>query len=271
MKPNYYSLTFRKTHFFLIFILMSQYCLAYFPGDTIKPVPKINKTFLVSVHVVADASGNVKDSLPDVLQVLNQVNSIFSPINAKFAVCEFDTISNYNYLSIRDTKKDPQASEIRHLYNKPGRINIFYSSMLTVNDIKACGLASIGGIDYERGQSVLIVCNSANTVAHELGHYFGLEHTFRGSGSELANGSNCQTEGDFICDTPADPYISSDPMKEYMNGDCKYISKKKDTNGQYYNPDPSNIMSYYPCYSSQFTKGQYERMVKTYLSNPQAW
>ncbi|MBC7389208.1 MAG: hypothetical protein H7329_08370 [Opitutaceae bacterium] len=271
MNPNYYSFTLKKRHFLLLFLLISHYCQAYFPGDTIKPVSKINKTFLVSVHLVADSLGNVNDSLSDVIKVLEKVNAVFSPINAKFTVCEFDTISNYNYLFIKDTKDDPQASEIRHLYNKPGRINIFYSAKLTVNNASACGLASLKGITTERGSSVLIVCNSLNTVAHELGHYFGLDHTFRGSGSELANGSNCETEGDFICDTPADPYISSDPIKDYMNDNCKYISKKKDANGQYYNPDPSNIMSYYPCISSQFTKGQYERMVKTYRSNPQAW
>ena len=35
------------------------------------------------------------------------------------------------------------------------------------------------------------------TLTHELGHYFNLDHTFNGCGT------NCSTQGDKICDTPA--------------------------------------------------------------------
>ena len=60
-------------------------------------------------------------------------------------------------------------------------------------------------------------------IPHELGHNFNLVHTFGersgngtlGSGTTLelvtrGAGANCTTEGDYLCDTPADPYNISE-------------------------------------------------------------
>ena len=40
--------------------------------------------------------------------------------------------------------------------------------------------------------------NLGRTLTHELGHYFNLDHTFNGCGT------NCTTQGDKVCDTPAE-------------------------------------------------------------------
>ncbi len=70
--------------------------------------------------------------------------------------------------------------------------------------------------------------DQGRTVTHELGHYFGLEHTFNGS---CANGSSpaCYGNGDLICDTnpegestggcPASKSScgSPDPISNYMD------------------------------------------------------
>lgn len=43
------------------------------------------------------------------------------------------------------------------------------------------------------------------TGTHEVGHYFGLWHTFDYSGNcDGSDTSNCLTAGDYVCDTPAD-------------------------------------------------------------------
>jgi hypothetical protein len=39
-------------------------------------------------------------------------------------------------------------------------------------------------------------------LAHEAGHYLGLLHTFTGLACLGANGGNCTSQGDLICDTP---------------------------------------------------------------------
>ena len=108
-------------------------------------------------------------------------------------------------------------------------------------------------------------------IPHELGHNFNLYHTF-GSGppntpsNELVTrgpGANCQTAGDLICDTPADPWYQ--PGLQYDSGsDCPHyspLSTPRDANGEPYQPMLSNIMSYFwlGC-PHDFTPGQYERM-----------
>ena len=108
-------------------------------------------------------------------------------------------------------------------------------------------------------------------IPHELGHNFGLFHTFGfpGSGTsptdELVTrgaGANCTTAGDQICDTPADPYYTPGAKLTYVNGCPQYDlnSTARDANGEAYSPSITNIMSYYfPC-TQDFTPGQYERI-----------
>jgi hypothetical protein len=101
---------------------------------------------------------------------------------------------------------------------------------------------------------------------HELGHYFGLLHTH-----ETANGAenvtrnngdgcwNCQTAGDLLCDTPADPDLS-ETANDYPS--CAYTGTGTDAcNGDSYVPMIDNIMSYADKYCRDvFTSEQIERM-----------
>ena len=95
----------------------------------------------------------------------------------------------------------------------------------------------------------ITLASSQNTVlAHEVGHWCGLLHTFsNGSFSnyescdEAQGESNCESQGDYVCDTEPTP----------VTGSC-INSCGNDTN---------NIMSYHPgtCRTG-FTIGQIERM-----------
>ena len=90
-----------------------------------------------------------------------------------------------------------------------------------------------------------------------MGHFFGLYDTFETKfGLEFANGKNCATTGDLMCDTEADPNNSSDP-------NCHITNKNlKDTNGEYYTPPICNHMGLYStgCIKS-FTPEQFNRML----------
>jgi len=82
------------------------------------------------------------------------------------------------------------------------------------------------------------------TTTHEIGHAFGLYHTF-GLGSNGCVETNCQTQGDLVCDTP--PTSSNNSCNPNFS-DC---------------PDAQleNYMDYTPqtC-KNTFTQGQAERM-----------
>ncbi len=102
---------------------------------------------------------------------------------------------------------------------------------------------------------------------HELGHNFSLYHTFQGSSEtstpELVTrgaGANCTTAGDFLCDTPADPLNRTGATTSMVNGCRVYTGTITDPNGEPYNPQLGNIMSYYDGCNPQFTAGQHSRV-----------
>ena len=114
-----------------------------------------------------------------------------------------------------------------------------------------------------------------SSLAHELGHFFSLIHTHGPDNNkmttELADGSNCDTDGDGICDTPADPMLSCDNINNF----CEFTGIETDANGHAFNPDTGNVMSYSrkPC-RNHFTNQQLARMyafyhtTKNYLACP---
>ncbi len=92
---------------------------------------------------------------------------------------------------------------------------------------------------------------SETTLAHELGHALGLNHTF----SEKGNAeTDCATEGDRICDTP--------PHKKL---ECGYNpgSSAGNLDNSY-----KNFMSYCSPVRDRFTQGQKDRMIATLHAQP---
>lgn len=236
-------------------------------ADSIKPLVKINKEFLIVAHIVLDASKNENVSRQAILDAITQVNVVFKPIGASFKICEFKTIENFNYNNLATGKVN--KNELDPLYKLNHRINMYFSE---TPDIITCAYASSGGIAGYGNVVIGKNCIDVGTISHELGHFFGLKHTFDNAIPELVDGSNCKTAGDGFCDTPADPY-KMESLEPYVDPfTCKFISEEKDANGEFYNPDVSNIMSYYGrCICLTFTIEQYNYMANYYLSNLGTW
>lgn len=231
-----------------------------------KDLPCVDKKFQVYAHIILDSLGVANYTPDDLRSELVTVNDVFSPICISFELCGVDTITNYEFDS---TATPEEEAEIQTLFHVKNRINFYIVTDIFKGGNRFCGFAPVGGIAAMNNGYVFM---SGGCASHELGHLFGLQHTFENVGSEFVNGSNCETAGDGFCDTPADPY-NGDPDIVWQGGadGCEFIYEGLDSLGQYYQPDVGNIMSYYKC-TCGFSREQYIKMANTYLnSNFKMW
>lgn len=203
-----------------------------------EPLPCLKKTFSVTAYILRDTFGNAVADETAVKEQVMAASRYFDPICVDFKVCEVIYIDNFQRDTI-DSRDEWRLMEIEDFASF--RINMYFTVAITGLNPEACGIA---------GGSIIIQnnCINAKVIAHELGHFFSLAHTFEGNGIELVNGANCTTAGDQVCDTPADPFVPGDSMDQYIDRQnmCRFISQKVDANGEFYRPDVGNIMSYYP-------------------------
>lgn len=249
--------------FLLFFIVLNCFSLQ---GQVAKNIEEINacpnKTLALSVHIVLDTAGNTNISQVAINASITSLNAAFAKMCLQFKICKQDTIPESMY-DVYDEAK--HQVEMGTKYDVPNTINIYY-----VIDNAACGKAPLpmgpSPIPYSVTRDFIFIKKSCpDAIIHEMGHFFGLQHTFETSGGvELANGSNCAISGDSICDTEADPY----PATQLTPGTCTLTPASKalkDVNGDYYTPPICNIMSYYsgPC-TKYFTTEQFNKMLLMY-------
>ncbi len=238
------------------------------------PVPCVDRTFTIVAHMVRDTFGDPNVTQAEIEDAIATLNDDFERMCVRFEVCDFRFINNFQYDNIDD---GTELNEMFAYYNEESRINMYF---VTSSDQPYCGVATLEGITGmapNPGIAILkgdCLSPGSKTVSHEMGHFFGLLHTFEGSDGpnpELVDGSNCTTAGDLVCDTPADPYVEGDAPADYVDPDtdCRFTRPIRDGNGDWFVPDVGNIMAYYQTECScGFTWGQYVRMANTYLNSP---
>jgi len=231
-------------------------------------LPCLNKRFSLRVHTTLSPDGVVPFDTIAFEQMVELANEAFAPVCISFEACEYRLVENYRY----DSHENNDDAERESIYGSPNYIDVHVPN---IDSAQQCGMATLAGVTEPNSGFVRIVNNcistTSRTLTHELGHFFGLYHTYeREFGDELVDGSNCATTGDLVCDTPADPYVEgalvqwTDPANP-----CLFIFEGLDANGQYYVPHVANAMSEYPeeC-GCGFTHGQLERIAETCLSAP---
>lgn len=205
-----------------------------------------NSTLLSSVpvkaHIVrttSGAGGLTATQLDDAMAIMN---SIYVNAGIEFFLCD-----GINYINSDDwfNYETTEEGAMTGANNVAGVINIYFTnSIVNSNGGGLCGYAYFPG-----GPETILMANSCatngSTLSHEMGHFFALSHTHGnsnviGSTEELVDGSNCDTTGDGICDTPADPQLGN----FNVNGACQYYGFAQDANFELYQPDPLNLMSY---------------------------
>ncbi|SFD38121.1 zinc-dependent metalloprotease [Algibacter pectinivorans] len=212
----------------------------------------------IKVHIIRNSDGSGGLDSSSLENTIANLNNIYAKAYMQFYLYEDINFINNNALEHFNKKNEKSLIEANYVSNI---INIYFIDYVE-NEIEE----SLCGYTNSIGKNNVIViknsCASNNsTLAHEMGHFFSLEHTHGTSNSkqttELVDGSNCDTDGDGICDTPADPKLSSNTINNF----CEYTGNLTDANGDYYKPDTGNIMSYSRrgC-RNHFTEQQFARM-----------
>ncbi|WOD42528.1 T9SS-dependent choice-of-anchor J family protein [Hwangdonia lutea] len=235
------------------------------PVKTVNAIP-------IKAHIFRRSNGTGGLSVSELKNAISNLNDIYKNAQMEFFLCDGINYIDDDELLFFD-KRDENA--LTEKYNVAGLINIYLTEYIK-NDANEsiCGYSN----NVAR-QDVIVLKNDCvtndSTLAHEMGHFFSLIHTHGPKNDtlteELVDGSNCDTTGDGICDTPADPKLSN----KNVNNFCEYIGTETDANGTAFKPDTQNIMSYSRkgC-RTHFTDQQLARMyaffmtTKNYLSCP---
>ncbi len=245
--------------------------------DAPPPAPLINITLPIVFHIVNDNPDAITDQM--IFDALIQLNDAFAHRNVyasdpkgvdthiQFCMAKknptggktngIDRIKSY----YQNVDVDLEAAQLPKLSDwDPSK----YANVWLVNSIQGeippstfdCGKwtrTGYGGY-ASAGVGAVVSALSAPLVAHELGHYLSLLHTF--TGMNCLN-NDCSTNGDQVCDTPPDRTNkpgSCSPAENTCNTDTISGPFLKDV------PDNvTNFMDYTSC-PSMFTLGQAERM-----------
>lgn len=220
------------------------------------------------------ATSEHKMGLKSTVETLNEA---FKPSNMSFKLCKTETINSP--LKVEDLTHDGYQPylDFSVLHDKEDIITIYvfdYNKelcMITPSTIR-CGRT--GGFSYilsERTNNLVLSLfdlEDKKTIVHEMGHFFGLYHTFEEAqfGKDDFTG-DCKLIGDGICDTPPDPGTAFEVYVNYSN--CEMMGFV-DVEGNEYKPQINNFMTYYkPCYLTkyEFSQGQYDVVRMAALSD----
>ena len=108
----------------------------------------------------------------------------------------------------------------------------------------------------------IVIPGFGTVLAHEMGHYLGLYHTFSGG----CTNNNCDVDGDMVCDTPPDNSVRPSAGCGSPENSCHTDTLSGHSHGFFTTDVPdqiSNFMDYgNTACSNQFTQGQADRMKK---------
>lgn len=231
--------------------------------DSLNAIMNINMPYAVKIWVTvfADDNGsNISANDSDIREKIQLMSNQFQPFDICFMLMGINHVNNSDL-----NNHDAEAEEAElDPFKVSGCLNIFIHKTLP----------GLFGIAYHipntylsmRGD-VFIFTDQLSILAHEMGHCFGLYHTFETFGNTknenvARNGDckNCTTHGDVLCDTPAD-------YNGPVNSACVFTGTAVDACGALYTPLTSNIMSYYNFCSDTFTGEQNSRMKYFLLNN----
>ncbi len=213
-------------------------------------------------HVIRRSNGTGGQTSESVNEAFSILNQDFNPQNISFNWDnQIDYINNDSYYSSPTTA-------IFSVNNHQDGVDIYLFDDSSSAGGRANGVGQssefwVSGSYWKTPNNSL---TKSHVISHEMGHVLYLWHTHHGTYDEggndnpcpeLVNGSNSATCGDYVTDTPADPHLQFNVDQST----CEWNSSATDANGDSYNPDEKNVMSYTDINCMEyFTPKQGERM-----------
>ncbi len=227
---------------------------------------KFTRDVPIQVHIVRRTNGTGGVSEASVMTDITDANNLYASAGFNFYKCgPTNFINNNNFfnnnivLSYNGNSREYLMANANKI---PGVLNVFYVPNVSPSNTS---WSSFPSMKQTSGKDWIIMWNghaSTNGIfAHEVGHWFDLFHTHQGSENVTRNSTsscfNCTTNGDLLCDTPAD-------ANDGFTANCTYNGSGTDACGASYSPLTNNIMSYaFGCLNA-FTPGQINRMKNAY-------
>lgn len=223
------------------------------------------------VRIIRDDQGrDAACTVEDVIETFKHTKKFFDPHGICLQLVGIDFIDRATLLDIGQTNPwGPHLRDdcltmfvVKTLENEDGELGGGNAYRIP-NRFFAVSAAK-GGVDASK---------PGTTTAHEIGHCLGLLHTFetaKGTENVTRDKNNscfdCEDDGDYLCDTPADPNKRTINGKEvtvrdHIDGNCNYVGVFFDNCNEGYRTDISNVMAYslWRCVT-KFTQGQGARM-----------
>lgn len=246
----------------------------------------------LAIHVISESDTEWTPSEKEIKEQVAILNDAFKPILISFtdAIIKYHVNPEWN-LAYRtewgnhqyDKYYDDMVNSISEDNNK--YINIY------INGCDLLGQASLPfSVDYRSNfDNVVINKNSFNgrinnnskdlmegkTLVHEMGHFFGLLHTFH-SDIDASCGSNpydgCSGSGDLVDDTPPQRYCHDKGCgscsDDFGCENCEEQSVCDTCPADDFKDPVNNFMGYNPdsC-MNEFTPGQYNRMQTFFMKS----
>jgi len=237
--------------------------------STLKHDVCVNKQFSIVFYVIADSTGSWGSlTSTSLINCINTLNNVFKRICVSFANCSTVVIPHHPFNRWTEDTIEPA---VRARWWTENTINLYLPDSIVG---PPAGYASLPG---GPGAEIIVIEKAAIsgvTVIHEMGHFFGLPHTWdeiglpasppppSGGSNEFVRRTNCYQNGDGFCDTEADCY----PANYVKLQPCSQVPGAKDGYQDYYTPPVDNYMTYFTC-RCRFTQEQYNFMANMALTN----
>lgn len=162
-------------------------------------------------HVSRDSAGSLAVvTETEISEAMQRLNKAFADTGMVFYTYEVRYIDRDDWFQGWDSNKYWVSLDELTVSNA---LNVFHLNSLSGN-----GKANF---PFRQRDYVFVRASrlAHTTLIHEVGHYFGLFHTF----SSSRFGAFCWNSGDLVCDTPHDPVEN---RRDFDQKSCEYIGSE---------------------------------------------